>query len=71
MKLEELLNKFGQEFEELEKKNQLKPEEKKVVKKIRSLDQAALRSQLQEALSDDDLEILFILLIKLLSGELG
>lgn len=71
MKVADILKEFGKQFEENENKNQLAPEEKKIVKKLRGLDRAALRSQLQEALSGDELEILFILLIKLLSGELG
>lgn len=71
MKVEDLLKEFGKQFEEIENKNQLAPEEKKIVKKLRGLDRAALRSQLQDALSDDELEIIFMILIKLLSGELG
>lgn len=71
MKVEDILKEFGERFEKIERKNQLKPEEKKIVKKLKNLDRAALRSQLQEALSDDELQILFIILIKLLSGELG
>ncbi len=70
MKVEDLLKEFGKQFEEIENKNKLAPEEKKIVKKLRGLDRAALHSQLQDALSNDELEILFIILIKLLSGEL-
>jgi uncharacterized membrane protein YhaH (DUF805 family) len=71
MKVEEILKEFDKQFEQVERKNQLDQEEKKVVKKIRGLDRSALRSQLQDALTDDELEILFILLLKILSGELG
>lgn len=66
MKVEDLLKDFGKKLEQLDNQSQLNPEEKKVVKKIRGLDRAKLRSRLQEILIDDEREILFILLLKLL-----
>ncbi|MCU0515326.1 MAG: hypothetical protein MUC60_00415 [Oscillatoria sp. Prado101] len=63
---EEILKKFGRQFEELEIRNRLEPEEKKVVRKLKGLDRDKLRFQLQHALRDDEIEILFILLLKLL-----
>lgn len=69
--VKDILKEFGEQVEEIDKKNQLQSEEKKVIRKLRGLDRSALRSQLQDALTDDELEILFILLLKILSGELG
>lgn len=71
MKVEDILKEFNKQIEQVERKNQLDQEEKKVVKKLRGLDRSALRSQLRNALTDDELAILFILLLKILSGELG
>lgn len=71
MKVEDLLKEFDKKFEQVERTNKLDQAEKKVVKKLRSLDRSALRSQLRQSLSNDELEILFILLLKILSGELG
>ncbi len=71
MKVEEILKEFDEQFEQVERKNQLDTEERKVVKKIRELDRSALRSQLRSALTEEEVEILFILLLKLLSGEIG
>lgn len=71
MKVEDILKEFDKQFEQVEKKNQLDQEEKKVVKKLRGLDRSALRSQLRSALTNEELEILFILLLKILSGEIG
>lgn len=71
MKPEDIIKEFDKQFEQVEKKNQLDQEEKKVVKKLRGLDRSALRSQLRNALTNEELEILFILLIKILSGEVG
>ena len=48
----------------------LKAEEKQVVRKLKSLDRSGLRSQLSDALSEDEMEILFILLLRLLGFEL-
>jgi hypothetical protein len=66
MKVEDLLKDFGKQLDQLDNKSQLNPEEKRVVKKIRGLDRAKLRSRLQEIFSDDEREILFILLLRLL-----
>ncbi len=71
MKVEEILKEFDEQFEQVERKNQLDTEERKFVKKIRGLDRSALRSQLRSALTEEELEILFILLLKILSGEIG
>jgi len=66
----EVLEKFNKKFEELEKNNKLKPEERKAFRKLKGLDKNALRSDMKSALSDDEVELLFILLIKILSGDL-
>ncbi len=71
MKVEDILKEFDKQFEQVEKKNQLDQEEKKVVKKLRGLDRSALRAQLRSALTNEELEILFVLLLKILSGEIG
>lgn len=71
MQGEELLEEFDEQIEEMDRREQLDQKEKKVVKKLRGLDRSALRSQLQSALTDEELETLFILLLKILSGEVG
>jgi len=72
MRVEDLLEKFGEQLEKADKKNQLNPQEKKVLLKLRGLDRLGLRSQLKDAISDqEEMEIIFITLLKLLSGELG
>lgn len=68
--VEDILKEFGEQFDKIEKRNQLEDEEKKVVRKLRGLDRSKLRSQMRDALSDDEIEILFFILLKLLSGEL-
>lgn len=70
MRVEDLLQNFGDQLEKADRNNQLNPEEKKVFRKLRGLDRLGLRSQLKESISDDDMEIIFLFLIKLLSGEL-
>lgn len=69
-KAEDILKEFDKQFKEIEGINQLKPEEKKVIQKLRSLDRAALRSKLQDALSHDELEILFRLILQLIGFDL-
>ncbi len=70
--VEEILKQFNKEFEEIEKRNKLEPEEKRVVRKIKGLDRSKLRSQIvRDNLDQHELEILFLLLLKILSGELG
>lgn len=72
MRVEDLLENFGEQLEKADKKNQLNPQEKKVLLKLRGLDRLGLRSQLKDAISDqEEMEIIFITLLKLLSGELG
>jgi hypothetical protein len=70
--VEEILKQFNKEFEEIEKRNKLEPEEKRVIRKIKGLDRSKLRSQIvRDNLDQHELEILFLLLLKILSGELG
>lgn len=66
MKVEDLLKKFDKQFKQIEEENQLKPQEKKLIKKLRSLDRAALRSRLRDALSDDEMEVLIELILWLI-----
>lgn len=70
MKGEELLKEFDKQLKEIENSNKINPEEKKVIKKLKALDRSALRSQLSNALNDDEIEILFMLILKLLGFEL-
>lgn len=70
MRVEDLLKGFGKQLEEFDTNNQLNSEEKKVFGKLKGLDRYGLRSQLKEAISDDEMEILFLILLKLLTGEL-
>jgi hypothetical protein len=71
MKIEDLLQQFDEQFEQAENKNQLDQEEKKVIKKLRGLDRSALRSEIRNSLTNEERERLFLLLIKILSGEIG
>lgn len=70
--VEEIINQFNKEFEKIENRNKLEPEEKRVIRKIKGLDRSKLRSQIvRDNLDQDELEILFLLLLKILSGDLG
>ncbi|GAB4287764.1 MAG: hypothetical protein Fur0025_21550 [Oscillatoriaceae cyanobacterium] len=66
MKVDDIINNFGKQLDQLDKESKLNPEQKKVFKKIRGLDRTKLRSRLKEIFSDDEREILFLLLLKLL-----
>lgn len=71
MRVEDLLQNFGNQLEKADRNNQLNPEEKKVFRKLRGLDRLGLRSQIKKPISDDEMEIILLLLLKLLTGELG
>ncbi len=70
--VEQIINQFNEKFEKNENRNKLEPEEKRVIRKIKGLDRSKLRSQIvRDNLDQDELEILFLLLLKILSGDLG
>jgi hypothetical protein len=69
MKVEDIFKEFDQQFKQIEGGNQLKPEEKKVIKKLKSLDRAALRSRLRDALGNDEMEIFLRLILFLIGFE--
>jgi H2-forming N5,N10-methylenetetrahydromethanopterin dehydrogenase-like enzyme len=71
MKVEDILKEFDKQFKRVEENNQLDQQEKKIVKKLRALDRSALRSKVRSALTDEEVKIFFILLLKILSGEIG
>lgn len=71
MKVEEILKEFDKQFKQVEENNQLDQQEKKIVKKLRALDRSALRSKVRSALTDEEVKIFFLLLLKILSGEIG
>lgn len=62
----EFLEEYLEEIESLENRNELTEKHKKVIKKIRSLDKDALRSDLADCLKDDEMEELIGLIIILL-----
>ena len=68
--VKDVLNKFGKQIEEADKTNKLAPEEKKVARKIKGLDRAAFSSKMREVLRDDEMETLFIIILKILGFEL-
>ena len=70
MKAEELLKEFDKQLKEIEQSNKIKPEEKKVIKKLQALDRTGLRSELRASLNDEEIEILFMLILTLLGFEL-
>lgn len=70
MKAEELLKEFDKQFIEIGTSNKIKPEEKKVIKKLQELDRSELRSDLRNAFNDDEMEILYMLILKLSRFEL-
>jgi hypothetical protein len=69
MKVEDLLKDFGKKLEQIDNQSQLNPEEKKVVKKIKQFDSSKYKHRLRELLTDDELEELILLLLKLLGVE--
>lgn len=67
MTVEELLKKFGNSLEELEENNQLTPQQKKVVRKVRRVSPSEIRSRIRDVLTEEEeMEILLLLILRLL-----
>lgn len=67
MTVEELLKKFGDSLEELEENNQLTPQQKKVVRKVRRVSPSEIRSRIRDVLTEEEeMEILLLLILRLL-----
>jgi hypothetical protein len=66
MQVKDFMGDFKKEIVQLENSNQLDTEERQVLKKLKELDVSGLRSDLKEALSNDELEILFRIFIHIL-----
>lgn len=63
MNVEDFMGKFGKEIENAESNDQLDENHKKIIKKIKGLD----RGKLRRCLSKQELEMLFILLLSIIS----
>lgn len=69
MNVDYLLKNFGKQLDQLDKESKLNPEQKKVVKKIKQFDPSKYKQRLRDILTDDELEQLILLILKLLGVE--
>jgi len=67
MTVEELLKQFGNSLQDLEKNNQLTPQQQKVVRKVRRVSPSEIRSRIRDVLTEEEeMEILLLLILRLL-----
>lgn len=69
MNVDYLIKNFGKQLDQLDKESKLNPEQKKVVKKIKQFDPSKYKQRLRDILTDDELEQLILLILKLLGVE--
>ncbi|WP_414552494.1 hypothetical protein [Anabaena sp. CCY 0017] len=66
----ELLDEMDDLFKNEEQRNGLNNQEKQVVNKLRKFDRSRLRSKLRDSLTNDEMEVLLFLILRLLGVEL-
>jgi hypothetical protein len=66
MQVKDFIEDFKREILQLEQDSQLDPGEKQLIAKLKGLDVSSLRSDLKDALSDDEMAILFKIFIRIL-----
>lgn len=69
--LQELLNEFGEQLEQLEQRGQLKPEQQEVVRKIRKFDRSKYDKRIRNLFNDNEIEELLLLILALLGVEVS
>lgn len=69
--LQELLNEFGEQLEQLEQRGQLKPEQQEVVRKIRNFDRSKYDKRIRNLFNDNEIEELLLLILALLGVEVA
>lgn len=69
--LQELLNEFGEQLEQLEQRGQLKPEQQEVVRKIRKFDRSKYDKRMRNLFNDNEIEELLLLILALLGVEVS
>ncbi len=69
--LKKILDEFGKQLEELEQQGKLKPEQEKVVRKIRKFDRSKYDRRLKNLFNDDEIEEFLLLILSLLGVEVS
>lgn len=69
--LQELLNEFGEQLEQLAQQGKLKPEQQDVVHKMRKFDRSKYDKRLQNLFNDNEIEELLMLILALLGVEVS
>jgi len=65
--LEEFIKEFGDSLEELEKNNQLTPQQQKVIRKVKRVSPSEIRSRIRDVLTEqEEIEVLLLLILQLL-----
>ncbi|WP_449419655.1 hypothetical protein [Phormidium nigroviride] len=69
--LQELLNEFGEQLEQLAQQGKLKPEQQDVVHKMRKFDRSKYDKRLRNLFNDNEIEELLMLILALLGVEVS
>ena len=69
--LQELLNEFGEQLEQLAQQGKLKPEQQDVVHKMRKFDRSKYDKRLRNLFNDNEIEELLLLILALLGVEVS
>ncbi|MEG4489522.1 hypothetical protein [Microcoleus sp. D2_18a_B4] len=69
--LQELLNEFGEQLEQLEQRGQLKSKQQEVVRKIRKFDRSKYDKRIRNLFNDNEIEELLLLILALLGVEVA
>jgi parvulin-like peptidyl-prolyl isomerase len=69
--LQELLNEFGEQLDQLEQQGKLKPQQQEVIRKIRKFDRSKYDKRLRNLFNDNEIEELLMLILALLGVEVS
>ncbi|MEG5055522.1 MULTISPECIES: hypothetical protein [unclassified Microcoleus] len=69
--LQELLNEFGEQLDQLEQQGKLKPQQQEVIRKIRKFDRSKYDKRLRNLFNDNEIEELLMLILVLLGVEVS
>jgi hypothetical protein len=69
--LQELLEKFGEQLEQLEQQGKLKPQQQEVIRKIRKFDRSKYDKRIRNLFNDNEIEELLLLILALLGVEVS
>ncbi len=69
--LQELLNEFGEQLDQLEQQGKLKPQQQEVIRKVRKFDRSKHDKRLRNLFNDNEIEELLMLILALLGVEVS